>query len=163
MPTEDTEDFRIHIGDKYKITDINLPDRYIDNSEEDLWYAGDDIFMERKQMRAQYVLTFDRSYFLNTLPDDSETSVFRVGDYVPVKDERFGIEKFIRIQKLSRNLLVEHDYTLTISDITSVSIQSQIVQDVIDHNIIIDTNRLRDVSKARRAWRTTEELRKMVF
>ena len=163
MPTEDTEAFRIHIGDKYKITDINLPDRYIDNSEEDLWYAGYDIFMERKQMRAQYVLTFDRSYFLNTLPDDSETSVFRVGDYVPVKDDRFGIEKFIRIQKLSRNLLVEHDYTLTISDITSVSIQSQIVQDVIDHNIIIDTNRLRDVSKARRAWRTTEELRNMVF
>ena len=163
IPTEDTEAFRIQVGDKYKITDINLPTQYIDNAEEDLWYAGYDIFLERKKMRAQYVLTFDRSYFLNTLPDDSETSVFRVGDYVPVRDKRFGVERYIRIQKLTRNLLLEHDYTLTISDITSVSIQNQIVQDVIEHDIIISNNRLRDVTKARKAWRTTEELRNMVF
>lgn len=30
---------------------------------------------------------------LNALPSDSETTVFHVGNYVPVKDERFGIER----------------------------------------------------------------------
>lgn len=164
VPTSDSEAFRFVVGDKYKITDINLPDAYVDDAEENLWYAGyDDFHLNRKLVRAQYVLTFDRSYFVNALPADSETSVFRVGDYVPVKDVRFNLEKNIRIQKLSRNLLVEHDYTLTISDITTVPIATQIVQEVLEHEIIIEANRLRNTAKARRAWRTTEELRNMVY
>ena len=92
------------VGDKYKITDIYLPESYEKNAEEDLWYAGYDDFLERKQMRAQYVLTFDRAYFLDNMPGDSDTSLFQCGDYVPVKDERFNLEKNIRIQKMSRNL-----------------------------------------------------------
>lgn len=163
IPTADSEAFRIQVGDKYKLTDINLPDAYVDNAEEELWYWGYDKFLDRKQPRAQYVLTFDRNYFISTLPDDSETSVFRIGDYIPVRDERFNLEKNIRIQKLTRNLMLEQDYTLTLSDITTISVQSQIVQDVLEHNIIIEANRLRDISKARRGWRTTEELRNMVY
>lgn len=163
IPTADSEAFRIQVGDKYKLTDINPPDAYVDNAEEELWYWGYDKFLDRKQPRAQYVLTFDRNYFLSTLPDDAETSVFRIGDYIPVRDERFNLEKNIRIQKLTRNLMLEQDYTLTLSDITTISVQSQIVQDVLEHNIIIEANRLRDISKARRGWRTTEELRNMVY
>jgi hypothetical protein len=163
FPSPDTDAFRFHEGDKYKITDINLPKSYEDYAEEDLWYAGYEDFRERKQARAQYVLTFDRSYFINALPLDSETCVFHCGNYIPVKDTRFNIEKNIRIQKISRNLLLDHDYTLTLSDTTNVSIQAQTVLDVIEHNIIIDNNRLRDLNKARRGWRTTEELRNMVY
>lgn len=163
FPSKDSEAFRIAVGDKYKITDINLPKSYEDNAEEDLWYAGYDDFRDRKQVRAQYTLTFDRSYFINALPDDSETSVFKCGDYVPVRDERFNLEKNIRIQKITRNLLVDHDYVITLSDTTTISIQTQTVLDVLEHNIIIDNNRLRDLNKARRGWRTTEELRNMVY
>lgn len=163
VPTEDSEAYRINVGDKYKITDINLPTAYEEDAEEELWYAGKEDFTPLTQARAQYQLTFDRLYFLENLPEDSETCVFHVGDYVPVKDERFCIEKNIRIQKVSRNLLLEHDYTLTLSDITTISIQSQTVLDVIQHNIIIENNRLKDVNKARRGWRTTEELRTMVY
>ena len=163
IPTTDSEAFRVEVGNTYKITDINLPKSYEDNAEEDLWYAGYDDFKPRTQSRVQYALTFDRSYFLENLPDDSETSVFKVGDYVPVKDVRFGVEKSIRIQKISRNLLVNHDYSLTLSDTTTISISQQTVIDVIEHNKIIEANRLKDLSKARRGWRTTEELRNMVY
>ena len=163
IPTTDNEAFRIEVGNSYKITDINLPKSYEDNAEEDLWYAGYDDFKPRTQSRVQYALTFDRSYFLENMPDDSETSVFKVGDYVPVRDVRFGVEKSIRIQKISRNLLVDHDYSLTLSDTTTISISQQTVIDVIEHNKIIEANRLKDLSKARRGWRTTEELRNMVY
>lgn len=163
IPTTDSEAFRVEVGNTYKITDINLPKSYEDNAEEDLWYAGYDDIKPRTQSRVQYALTFDRSYFLENLPDDSETSVFKVGDYVPVKDVRFGVEKSIRIQKISRNLLVDHDYSLTLSDTTTISISQQTVIDVIEHNKIIEANRLKDLSKARRGWRTTEELRNMVY
>ena len=164
IPTTGTnEAFRISVGDKYKITDINLPESYEQEAEEDLWYAGYDDFLYMKQARAQYQLTLDRKYFVDSLPEDRDTTVFKVGDYVPVRDTRFGIEKNIRIQKVSRNLLLEHDYALTLSDVTAISVYSQTVLDVIKHNQIIENNRLMDLNKARKGWRTTEELRNMVY
>lgn len=163
IPTEDTDAFRFAVGDKYKLTDINMPDSYVQNAEEDLWYAALDYFDEAKQVRCQYELTFDREYFLENMPGDSETCLFKVGDYVPVKDTRFGVEKNIRIQKVSRNLLLDHDYTLTLSDTTAISIIAQSVLNVIEHETIIQINDLRNLTKAKRGWRTTEELRNMVY
>lgn len=163
IPTTDNEAYRLNIGDTYKITDINLPQSYEHDAEEDLWYAGLNDFKPRTQARAQYGLSFDRSYFINNLPSDSRTTIFRVGDYVPVKDVRFGLEKNIRIQKIKRNLLNSHDYELTLSDIVAVSIISQTVVDVGRIENIIEGNNLKDLAKARRGWRTTEELRNMVY
>lgn len=163
VPTETSEAFRIHVGDLYKITDINLPQSYVDNAEEDLWYAGLNEFVPRTQARAQYGLVFDRMFFLQNTDNDSHTTIFKVGDYVPVKDSRFGIEKNIRIQKVKRNLLSEHEYELTLSDITAVSIINQTVVNVGKIESIIEGNRLQDMTKARRGWRTTEELRNMVY
>lgn len=163
IPTTDTEAYRIRIGDTYKITDIFLPESYEQNAEEDLWYAGMDDFKPATQAKAQYSLTLDRLYFLEALSLDAEVCVFKVGDFVPVKDDRFGIAKQIRIQKITRNLLLEHDYQLTLSDTTAISISTQTVLTVIDHEQIITNNRLRDLNKARRGWRTTEDLRNMVY
>lgn len=163
IPTVDTEAYRFRAGDKYTITEINLPKSYEDDAEEDLWYAGKEDFDNMKQARAQYKLTLDRQYLIDNTPDDADTSVFNVGDYVPIKDERFGIEKSIRIQKVVRNLLLEQDYSLTLSDTTAISIIAQTVVDVANHEQVIVNNRLRDLNKARRGWRTTEDLRNMVY
>ena len=162
-PTADSEAFRINVGDTFKITEINLPDNYVANAEEDLWYAAMEDFTHATQAKAQYTLTLDRLYFLENISRDVETSVFNVGDYVPVRDVRFGIEKKIRVQKITRNLLLEQDYQLTLADSSATTIQTQTVLTVIDHENIITNNRLRDLSKARRGWRTTEDLRNMVY
>lgn len=164
IPSEETKNsFFIEVGNTYKITDIYLPEQYEKRAEEDLWYAGSDDFKDASQVKAQYALTFDRLYFLQSLSSDTDTSVFVVGDYVPVKDTRFGIEKTMRIQKITRNLLLEHDYQITLADSTAISIQTQTVLTVIDHENVINNNRLRDLNKARRGWRTTEDLRNMVY
>ena len=164
IPSEETKNsFFIEVGNTYKITDIYLPEQYEKRAEEDLWYAGSDDFKDASQVKAQYALTFDRLYFLQSLSSDIDTSVFEVGDYVPVKDTRFGIEKTMRIQKITRNLLLEHDYQITLADSTAISIQTQTVLTVIDHENVINNNRLRDLNKARRGWRTTEDLRNMVY
>ncbi len=164
IPSAETQDsYRIEVGNTYKITDIYLPEQYEYKAEEALWYAGMEDFKTATQAKAQYTLTLDRLYFLEMLSRDTDTSVFEVGDYVPVKDSRFAIEKQMRIQKITRNLLTEQDYTLTLADTTSVSIQTQTVLTVIDHENIINNNRLRDLNKARRGWRTTEDLRNMVY
>lgn len=164
IPSEETKNsFFIEVGNTYKITDIYLPEQYEKRAEEDLWYAGSDDFKDASQVKAQYALTFDRLYFLQSLSSDTDTSVFAVGDYVPVKDTRFGIEKTMRIQKITRNLLLEHDYQITLADSTAISIQTQTVLTVIDHENVINNNCLRDLNKARRGWRTTEDLRNMVY
>lgn len=163
FPTVDSTAFRFKVGDKYKITDINLPDVYVESAEEKLWFAGYNAFLKRKQAMAQYELVFDRDYFIKALPIDSSSTVFKPGDYIPIKDTRFGIEKNIRIQNVKRNMLLSHDYSLTLSDTTAISIYNKTILDVLEHNIIIERNRLRDVNKARLGWRTTEELRTMVY
>lgn len=163
FPTVDTNAFRFKVGDKYTITEIKLPKSYEDDAEEELWYAGKEDFDGMKQARAQYEMTLDRKYFIDNTPSDAGTSVFNVGDYVPIKDERFGIAKSIRIQKVVRNLLVEHDYALTLSDTIAINIATQTIIDVGQHEQIITNNRLRDLNKARRGWRTTEDLRNMVY
>lgn len=163
VPVEQGGAFPIEVGATYKITDIFLPESYEQSAEEDLWYAGYNDFKPATQARAQYNLTLDRLYFLEALNRDTEVCVFKVGDYVPVKDTRYGIEKYIRIQKIQRNLLLEQDYQLTLSDTTAISIQTQTVLSVIEHDQVITNNRLRDLTKMRRGWRTTEDLRNMVY
>lgn len=164
IPSTETQDaYKIEVGNTYKITDIYLPESYEQKAEEALWYAAMEDFKTATQAKAQYTLTLDRLYFLQELSRDTDTSVFEVGDYLPVKDTRFGIEKQMRIQKVTRNLLLEQDYQITLADTTAVSIQTQTVLTVIEHENIINNNRLRDLNKARRGWRTTEDLRNMVY
>lgn len=163
IPTADNEAFRIAVGDKYKITDIILPQSYVDDAEEELWYEGKQYFDTIKQARCKYTMTLDRMYFLEETPSDQTMCVFRVGDYAPVKDTRFNLEKNIRIIKVQRNLLLDQDYTVTLSDTHTIDIITQTVVDVAQHEVIIRTNHLKDLIKARRSWRTTEELLSMVF
>lgn len=163
FPTSNTTAFQIREGDQYKITDIIMPDSYIDDAEEDLWFYVYDKFLQAKQARAQYALTFSRSYFIENMPKDSDSCIFTPGDYVPIKDERFNLEKNIRIQKVERNLLLRHDYTLTISDTATISIINQAVINVQKHDTILEANRLKDLTRAKYGWRTTEELRNMIY
>ncbi len=163
FPSETAETFQIRVGDTYKITDINLPTAYENDAEEDLWFYGYDKFLQAKQARVQYTATFTEDFFLHHLPTDSTADIFHVGDYLPIKDTRFGVAKNIRITKVTRNLMKRYDYTLTVSDTNSETIVSQIVDEVINHETIINRYGMKDPSKARRGWRTTEDLRNMVF
>ena len=158
-----SESFPITVGDKYKVTDIIMPQVYINEAEEDLWYAGYNDFLMRKQARVQYEMTFTPDFFETHIPDDIEMAIFRPGDYLPIKDERFNVEKNIRIVSVKRNLLEKYDYTLTLSDTHSISIINQVINDVIEHENVIVRNRLKDYTRSRLAWRTTEELRTMIF
>ncbi len=163
IPTADNEAFRIAVGDKYKITDIVLPQSYIDDAEEELWYEGKQYFDTIKQARCRYTMILDRMYFIEETPSDQTMCVFKVGDYVPLKDTRFNLQKNIRITKVQRNLLLDQDYTVTLSDTHTIDIITQTIVDVAQHEVIIRTNNLKDLIKARRSWRTTQELLSMVF
>lgn len=163
FPTEGNIAFQFAVGNKYKLTEINPPKSVLDDAEEELWYESLQDFNDMKQARVKYTLTLDRLYMINNTPTAASVVVFKVGDYVHVKDSRFAIDKNIRVTKVSRNLLLRQDYSITLSDTVTISVAAQTVIDVIEHENIIEANRLRDLTKARKAWRTTEELRNMVY
>lgn len=163
FPTDGNTAFQFAVGDKYKLTEINPPQSVLDDAEEELWYESLQDFNDMKQARVKYTLTLDRLYMINNTPTAASVVVFKVGDYVHVKDSRFAIDKNIRVIKVSRNLLLRQDYSITLSDTVTISVAAQTVIDVIEHENIIEANRLRDLTKARKAWRTTEELRNMVY
>ena len=163
FPTDGNTAFQFAVGDKYKLTEINPPQSVLDDAEEELWYESLQDFNDMKQARVKYTLTLDRLYMINNTPTAASVVVFKVGDYVHVKDSRFAIDKNIRVTKVSRNLLLRQDYSITLSDTVTISVAAQTVIDVIEHENIIEANRLRDLTKARKAWRTTEELRNMVY
>ena len=163
FPTDGNAAFQFAVGNKYKLTEINPPQSALDDAEEELWYESLQDFNDMKQARVKYTLTLDRLYMINNTPTAASVVVFKVGDYVHVKDSRFGIDKNIRVTKVSRNLLLRQDYSITLSDTVTISVAAQTVIDVIEHENIIEANRLRDLTKARKAWRTTEELRNMVY
>lgn len=163
FPTEGNTAFQFAVGDKYKLTEINPPQSVLDDAEEELWYESLQDFNDMKQARVKYTLTLDRLYMINNTPTAATVVLFKTGDYVHVKDSRFGIDKNIRVTKVSRNLLLRQDYSITLSDTVTISVAAQTVIDVIEHENIIEANRLRDLTKVRKAWRTTEELRNMVY
>lgn len=161
----ENDPYRIEVGNHYKLTDIQFPagSVYEQDAEEELWYEGLQDFNDIKQAKVKYTLTFDRLYFLETTPRDSQSVLFNVGDYVPVKDERFNVQKTIRITQIQRNLLVEQDYSLTLSDTHTVSVSTQAVITVMEHEKIVTTYGMKDLTRAKRGWRTTEELRNMIY
>lgn len=155
--------FVISSGDKYKIVDINMPQSYIDNAEEELWYTAIQEFQDLSQPQAKYSLKLDPCMLSENLPNGSNSVLFHVGDYIPVKDERFGIDKNMKITKLTRDLLQDQDYNITLSDSVAISINTKFINDVLEHNTVLENNRLYDIIRARRGWRTTEELRTAIF
>lgn len=163
IPTEDSEAYRIGKDDEFKITDIIMPDEVIAKAEEKVWFDGYNDFLQMSQPRAQYTVTFDRMFFLENTEEDVDSCYFTPGDYLPIKDTRFGVEKRIRIQKVERNLLERHSYTVTVSDTVNVNIIQQTVIDTINNTNVIQSSGISDPVKMRRGWRTTQELLNMIF
>ncbi len=89
---------------------------------------------------------------------------FKVGDYIQVKDDDIKVNKAIRIKGFTRNISTDpYKYKLTISDTVDISIIEKLIADNLTIDKIIILNNLTDVAKARRNWRTTQELLSMIF
>ena len=91
-------------------------------------------------------------------------NIFKVGDYLPIKDSGINVDKAIRIKGFTRDCYSDvYKYKLTISDTVDVSVIENLISDNIEQNKIITINNLTDVARARANWRSTQELLNMVF
>lgn len=164
IPNKDTNAYQISVGDKYVLLDIIMPDDYVIEAENKLLEEGTKYYEQNCQPKVQYELEIASMYLKRKYGDAGIVEIFKVGDYIQVKDDDIKVDKAIRIKGFTRNISTEpYKYKLTISDTVDISIIEKLIADNLIIDKIIILNNLTDVAKARRNWRTTQELLSMIF
>ncbi len=160
FPSATSGAFQISKGDKYIITEIQLPESYITAAENKLAEAAKKDFPAMTQPQVSYKLTLSEDFLIKTFGQEVEAESFHVGDYINVEDEELGINKAVRIVRIERNLLKRHTYELTLSDTVMKSTTVRVLNEIEDINDVININKLADPTRARRRWMATQELLK---
>lgn len=163
FPSETSAAFQIAVGDKYSISDIQLPDEYIDEAEEELEEEGSKYLPTVSQPQVSYKLELTEGFFTSLFGDEVETEILHVGDFIPIEDEQIGVNKAVRITQIERNLLKPHSYDITLSDTITKTTTVRVWNELQEINEVIQINKLADPAKARRRWKATQELLNMVF
>ena len=163
FPSETSAAFQIAVGDKYSISDIQLPDEYIDEAEEELEEEGSKYLPTVSQPQVSYKLELTEGFFTSLFGDEVETDILHVGDFIPIEDEQIGVNKAVRITQIERDLLKPHSYDITLSDTITKTTTVRVWNELQEINEVIQINKLADPAKARRRWKATQELLNMVF
>ncbi|KAF5072894.1 hypothetical protein DSECCO2_197820 [anaerobic digester metagenome] len=163
FPSEKSSAFKFAVNDKYVLLDIALPQSYIDNAEEQLAEEGDIYYDQNSQPKVQYSLEVAEDFLKELSGAGSITNIFSVGDYIPVKDADIDVDKSVRVQSFTRDLLNPFSYKLNISDTVTTSITNRVISELIEIDKITKINDIKSQVKARRDWRSAQELLDMVF
>lgn len=164
IPNDTQDAFTFAVGDKYIITDINLPDSYVLQAQGKLEAAARADFPPMTQPQVSYKLGLTEGFFTSMFGKEVETELLHVGDYIHIIDEEIGVDKEIRITAITRDLLRLHSYELTLSDTVVKSSIVKVINDIQDIQDVISFNSgFTDPGKARRRWMATQELLNLVF
>lgn len=163
FPNEQSAAFRFALGDKYHFIDINLPDQYRIDAEIKLQEKAEDYFTQYSQPQVQYNLSIDQNFIKQFSGELSIVNLFAVGDYIAIEDKDIGVDKSIRVTAFKRDLLQPYKYALTIGDSVAQSTVTRIISDLKNIDETIRINDLADPAKARRNWRTSQEVLANVF
>jgi hypothetical protein len=163
FPSETSAAFQFGVGDKYFFTDINLPDAYKTEAENELLAEGNKAIAEYSQPQVQYGLSIDENFIRQFAGELTVVNLFAVGDYIPVEDEDIGVNKSVRITAFTRDLLREYKYNITLGDSVTKTTITRVIEDLQKIDNVIEINDLADPSKARRNWRASQEVLANVF
>lgn len=162
FPDTATAARQFNTGDRYIITEINLPSSYIEAAEDKLQTEGSNELAKICHPQVSYKLTLDEAFFIE-LYGRTDSEVFHPGDSITIVDEQVGVNREVRITRIERDLLRPHSYDITLSDTVTKTTTTKVINDITEINEVIQNNGLADVSKARRRWMATKELQEMVF
>lgn len=157
FPDENSEAFQFSVGDEYKILDIYMPQSYITNAENELLAKATEQFNLLKQPKV--------SYDLKTVPEflKSLQNPIQIGDMVNVKDTALGVDKVLRVQKISKNLITDEVESIEIADAYEVNFASKLILDVKEIKNVVNITKLGEINYSKLGLKTTEELKNLVF
>ncbi len=157
FPSETTDAFQFSVGDEYKILDIYMPQSYITNAENELLAKATEQFNLLKQPKV--------SYDLKTVPEflKSLQNPIQIGDMVNVKDTALGVDKVLRVQKISKNLITDEVESIEIADAYEINFASKLILDVKEIKNVVNITKLGEINYSKLGLKTTEELKNLVF
>lgn len=157
FPDENSQAFQFSVGDEYKILDIDMPQSYITNAENELLAKGTEKFNLQKQPKV--------SYDLKTVPEflKSLSNPIQIGDMVNVKDIALGVDKVLRVQKIYKNLITDEVESIEIADAYEINFASKLILDVKEIKNVVNITKLGEINYSKLGLKTTEELKNLVF
>jgi len=163
FPSPTSAAFKFAIDDEYTITDIYMPQSYVDTAEEKLATAGADYLAKYSQPLVSYGLTVDNFFLRDIIGMEVESNLIWAGDYIPIKDTDLEVDKTIRVKGFSRDLMQDMSYSLTIADLPiTVTTVSKVITELSHVDKIIKYNNLNDHARARRNYKAASELVTMI-
>jgi hypothetical protein len=102
---------RAAIGDEYVLTDIKMPQSYIDTAENLLQATAEATLATSSEPQVTYTITFDPTYLRRKKKE------LNIGDLVWLIDDELDITRKIRMVSIVRNIVNEYDYTVELSDV----------------------------------------------
>lgn len=163
FPSTTSTAFQFAVGDEYKLLDIAMPQRIVDAAEASLAAAGEKYYTQNSQPKVQYALDIAEEFLKSLSGLGTVANIVMVGDYVPIQDADIGVDKSVRVQAFSRDLLHPYRYSLTLSDTVTTSITNRVISELIDVEKIISINNLKDPRRSRASWRSSREILSMIF
>lgn len=164
FPSASSAAFQFKEGDKYKLIDCALPQSYEDAAESKLQEEGEAYLAQNCQPKVKYSLKVSKFCLEKLFKDSAVANVFEPGDYIHIKDSDIGVDKAVRVKAISRDLMDEYSYALTLADGTvKPNIQVRVISSMIEQDKINRINNLADPARARANWRSSQELMNMVF
>ena len=145
-------------GDKYVLLDIEMPqDPYIDDAETALQAKAQAYLNNNCNPRLTYLLAPDWRYF------KAKSIALNLGDTITIEDTDLNINSLVRIVELTRTLINAYKYTLKLSDHLEPQLIQRLYSEQEGLKEKIEIGDVGDIIRSRRSWRTSEELRTMVF
>lgn len=163
FPSTTSTAFQFAVGDEYKLLDIAMPQAIVDAAEASLAAAGEKYYTQNSQPKVQYALDIAEEFLKSLSGSGTVANIVMVGDYVPIQDADIGVDKSVRVQAFSRDLLHPYRYSLTLSDTVTTSITNRVISELIDVEKIISINNLKDPRRSRASWRSSREILSMIF
>jgi len=145
------------IGDKYVLIDIEMPQSYIDTAETTLQAKAQAYLDDNCEPRVTYVLEPDWRYFKTHFIE------LKPGDFITIEDTDLGIDVMTRIIELTKSVANQYKYTLKLTDHLEVQLIQRLYSEQEDLKERIEIGEGGNIIRSRRNWRTSEELRTMVF
>ncbi|MVM35237.1 hypothetical protein GO755_34770 [Spirosoma sp. HMF4905] len=146
----DGSPFRIAAGDTYVMTDIIMPDEYVEAAEAQLLAAGTQWLRENSTPAVEYSLTLDEMYLqklandTGSIPIDNPPNFFSVGDQIRLVDTELGIDRYARIIGFTRDVIRPYKYTLTLGDAPKVPLLARILSHQKDMTKVLNGSGLVD-------------------
>lgn len=115
MPNSTNTEFKIAVGDTYKILDICLPSSYVTAAETALQSAASTFLNANCNPQIQYDLEMDEHWISTYRHGRPDETLYAPGDTIHINDNALGLSTDLRIIELVRDVFRPYKYKFTVA------------------------------------------------